>query len=87
MLDEIQAMPYFTCATMEKATGRSKQAIALAVTKLLECGVIAQTNRGKRRRVFECPDVLEEFNLVERRLASPCRDTSACGPNRPEPAR
>lgn len=87
MLDEMQAMPYFTCETMEKAIGRSKQAVALAVTKLLECGVIAQTNKGKRRRVFECPDILEEFNLVERRLASPARDTSSCRPNRPVPAR
>lgn len=87
MLDKIQAMPYFTCETMEQATGRSKQAVALAVTRLLECGVIAQTNKGKRRRVFECPDVLEEFNLVERRLASPVRDTAFEAPNRPVPER
>lgn len=87
LLDEIQAMPYFTCETMERATGRSKQAIALAVTRLLECGVIAQTNRGKRSRVFECPDVLEEFNLVERRLASPLRDTAISGSARPVPNR
>ena len=83
LLDEIQAMPYFTCETMERETGRSKQAIALAVTRLLECGVIAQANRGKRSRVFECPDVLEEFNLVERRLASSLRDTAISNPARP----
>lgn len=87
LLDEIQAMPYFTCETMERVTGRSKQAIALAVTRLLECGIIAQTNRGKRSRVFECPDVLEEFNLVERRLASPARDTAIGAPARPVPDR
>ncbi|MBR3316584.1 MAG: hypothetical protein IKG21_02025 [Atopobiaceae bacterium] len=44
-----------------------------------------QTNRGKRNRVFEVPDVLAEFNMVERRLASPVRDTGVELPARPLP--
>lgn len=48
-------------------------------------GIVRQTNRGKRNRVFEVPDVLAEFNMVERRLASPVRDTGVELPARPLP--
>ena len=76
MLNEMQALPVFSVETMVRATGRTKQAVGLAVSRLLEAGIIRQTNQGKRSRVFEAPDVLEEFAIVERRLASPARDTS-----------
>ena len=87
MLPAMQAMPYFSVETMTGMTGRSKQAIGVAVRRLLDAGIIRQTNRGKRSRVFEVPEVLAEFNMVERRLASPSRDTSLEGPARPVPAR
>ena len=85
MLAKMQAMPYFTTETMVAATKRSKQAVGQAVSKLLEAQIICQTSRGKRSRVFEVPDILEEFNVVERRLASPSRDTSVDLPVRPVP--
>ncbi len=85
MLAKMQAMPYFTTETMVAATKRSKQAVGQAVNKLLEAQIICQTSRGKRSRVFEVPDILEEFNVVERRLASPSRDTSVDLPVRPVP--
>ena len=70
----------------KKPSGAARQAVALAVAELLECGVVAQNEQGKApegcsRRCF--PDILEEFNLVERRLASPARDTSSCRPKPP----
>ncbi len=87
MLLKIQAMPYFTIGTMVKATRRSKQAVGQAVKRLLEVQIVCQSNKGKRSRVFEVPDVLDEFNMVERRLASPSRDTSVELPVRPVPNR
>lgn len=51
----------------------------------LWAGIVRQTNRGKRNRVFEVPDVLAEFNMIERRLASPARDTGVELPVRPLP--
>lgn len=68
-------------------TKRSKQAVNAATHRLIEAGIIRQTNQGKRSRVFEAPDVLEEFSMVERRLASPSRDTSVELPARIVPYR
>ena len=87
MLDELQASPVFSVETMVRATGRSKQAVSLATNRLLETGIIRQTSQGKRSRVFEVPGVLEEFSMVERRLASPSRDTSVEPPVRRVPDR
>ena len=87
MLNEMQALPVFSVETMVRATGRTKQAVGLAVSRLLEAGIIRQTNQGKRSRVFEASDVLEEFAIVERRLASPARDTSVEPPSRRVPDR
>ena len=77
----------FTIDTMVKATRRSKQAVGQAVKRLLEVQIVCQSNKGKRSRVFEVPDVLDEFNMVERRLASPSRGTSVELPVRPVPNR
>lgn len=85
MLDEVQAMPVFSVETMVKATGRSKQAVSLATNRLVKAGIVRQTSQGKRSRVFEAPDVLEEFSMVERRLASPSRDTNVEPPVRTVP--
>ena len=85
LLGEIQAIPIFSVDTMVHATGRTKQAVGPAIERLLEAGIVRQTNQGKRSRVFEAPDALEEFALVERRLASPSRDTSIDPPARRVP--
>lgn len=80
-------MPYFTIETMVRATGRSKQAVNEAVRRLEDAGVVRQTNRGKRSRVFEATEVLAVFNMVEARLASPLRDTAVAAPARAVPNR
>ena len=87
ILDELPATPIFSVETMVRSTGRSKQAINLATNRLLEVGIIRQTSQGKRSRVFEAPSVLEEFSMVERRLASPSRDTNIDPPARRVPDR
>lgn len=80
-------MPIFSVNTLVSATGRTKQTVAPAVKRLVDAGIAVQTNRGKRNRVYEVPEVLEEFNMVERRLASPARDTLQEPPARPVPSR
>jgi hypothetical protein len=87
IIDELPATPIFSVETMVRSTGRSKQAINLATNRLLEVGIIRQTSQGKRSRVFEAPSVLEEFSMVERRLASPSRDTNIDPPARRVPDR
>ena len=42
---------------------------------------------GRRNRVFEVPEVIREYTLLERKLASPVGDTSVEPPLRPVPER
>lgn len=86
LLDEIQATPYFTVQTMVNATGRAFSSVNDAVAILVEAGIAEETTQGKRNRVFRVPDVIEEFEIVERRMASPARDTNLIPPVRSTPA-
>ena len=87
LLERIQGMPIFTVETMVRETGLTKQAVSPAVSRLAESGIVRQTSKGKRDRVYETPEVLELFRVVERRLASPARNTSIELPVRPVPYR
>lgn len=83
LLVEVQNAPVFSVESLVAATGRSTSSVGAAVNRLQEAGIIALTTRGKRNRVFEAPEVLEEFGIIERRLASPVRDTRVAKPVRP----
>ena len=87
MLFAIQELPYFSVNTMVRAGIGSKQSVSKALERLIEAQIVCQTNRGKRDRIFEAPEVLEQFAIIERRLASPARDTNAAPPVRPVPYR
>ena len=87
MLVEIQELPYFSVNTMVRAGVGSKQSVGKALERLIAAHIVFQTNRGKRDRIFEAPEVLEQFAIIERRLASPARDTHAVPPVRPVPYR
>lgn len=86
LLDAIQAMPYFTVRSMVNATGRTYNAVNGAISALVAAGIVEETTKGKRNRVFRAPQVIEEFEIVERRLASLARDTLVAKPGRPVPA-
>lgn len=54
------------------------------MTRLAEAGVLVGVNVGRRNRAFEAPELIEAFNALERRLASPAPDTDT---RRARPAR
>lgn len=81
----IQELPYFSVNTMVREGVGSKQSVGKTLERLLRAQIVCQTNRGKRDRIFETPEVLEQFAIIERRLASPARDTNAAPPVRPVP--
>ena len=87
MIYEIQGSPVFTVSSMVNATGKTFPAVNGAVTALLDAGIIEETSRGKRNRVFEAPEVISYFNLLERRLASRAGDTRTSKPERHVPFR
>lgn len=85
LLDEMVGMPVFTIGMVSNSTGRAFSAVSAAVTRCIEAGIVKPMGSQKRNRAFEVPDVINEFNIFERRLASPLGDTKAAGPVRPVP--
>ena len=85
MLDEMIGTPLFTVASMADSIKRSVPAVSNAVNVLEEAGVIREVSNKTRNRVFEAPDVIDQFNIFERRLASPVGDTKMAKPVRPVP--
>lgn len=86
-MDAIVALPIFTVKTLAAHCGRSVAAVNDFVTTLEAAGCIKEAKQGKRNRVFEAPDVINEFNILERKLASPAGNIQAAAPARPVPKR
>ncbi len=87
MLFEVQGSPVFSISSMARLTGRSFPAVNGAVSALLDAGIAKETSKGKRNRVFEVPEVIGYFNLLERRLASRAGSTKVSKPARRVPFR
>jgi Fic family protein len=85
-----QVLPGAPVVTAQSATGlldRSFKAANDAIARLVEADILRQVNVGRRNRAFEAPEVIEAFTALERRLASPRRDTMVSAPARPVPRR
>ncbi|MGI6216810.1 MAG: Fic family protein [Coriobacteriales bacterium] len=85
LLGEMTGMPVFTIDTASKAIGRSFSSTSDAIERCVEKGIVKQIGNNRRYRSFEAPEVIDEFNIFERRLASPAGDTRAAKPARPVP--
>ena len=86
----IRALPGAPIITVNGAAeliGRTFQATNLAITRLVSAGILAQVNVGRRNRAFEAPDLIRNFTELERRLASPTRDTKWSKPTLRVPPR
>jgi Fic family protein len=87
LLAALPGAPVLTVQTASALIGRSVQATNLAVGRLVETGVLKQTTVGRRNRVLEAPELIDAFNDLERRLASPEGSTFGSAPSRPVPSR
>lgn len=85
LLNEMVGMPVFTIGSACEATDRTFAAMSPAVMRCVDAGIVKPIGSQKRNRAFEVPDVIDAFNLFERRLASPVGDTSIQKPMRPVP--
>lgn len=85
VMDAIVAMPIFTVKTLADNCGKSVASVNNFVLILEEAGCIKASGQAKRNRVFEAAAVIDEFNKLERKLASPVGDTSSQLPVRPVP--
>ena len=66
---------------------RSQQAANQALARLVEARILREVTDGRRNRVYEAPELIDAFTLLERRFASPAADTRIEPPSRPVPSR
>lgn len=85
LMPELVGMPLFTIKMAAELTGRTISAVTSAVDRCLESGIVVLMKDQKRNRAFEVPDVINEFNIFERRLASPAGNTLVAKPARAVP--
>ncbi|NTU88585.1 MAG: Fic family protein [Actinobacteria bacterium] len=85
LIDEMVGIPVFTVKSAAEATERAISAVTPAIERCIEAGIVKPIGNQKRNRAFEVPEVIREFNIFERRLASPTGDTSTAKPVRPVP--
>jgi Fic family protein len=87
LLGILPGMPVTTVGTAASTIGRSYQATNTAVGQLERARILRPVRVGRRNRAFEAAELIDAFNDLERRLASPQGDTSAAPPARPVPRR
>lgn len=76
MLGVLPGLPILTRATGAAHIGLTPRRTGVAISTLLDAGILVQRNLGRERyRVFEVPEVLDLFTSLERRLASPDGNT------------
>ena len=85
LMDELIGMPVFTVSAICESSGRAFSAVSAAVERCVEAGIVKPLGNQKRNRVFEVPSVINEFNIFERKLASPVSNTSVAKPACPVP--
>lgn len=82
LLDELVGMPVFTIKSAGETIGRSVNAVAPAIERCVDAGIVKTISGKKRNKAYEVPDAITEFNLLERKLASPLGDTKLAKPVR-----
>ena len=78
-------MPLFTVGAASEGTARAFSAVTAAVERCVEAGVVRPVKAQGRNRVFEVPEVIDEFSMFERKLASPVGDAGIEKPSRVVP--
>jgi len=87
LIEALPAAPVLTLAAAAQLIDRSQQATNQGLARLVEAGVLREITDGRRNRVYEAPELIDAFTLLERRFASPAADTRIEPPSRPVPSR
>jgi Fic family protein len=87
LLQKLVGAPVLTVKSASVLTGKTLVANNIAITRLVEAGILHQVSVGARNRAFEAPEIIDAFSDLERQLASPEGDTRKSKPTRHVPAR
>lgn len=77
MIPELVGLPVFRIPQMAERIGMSDEAVRVAVTRLVDAGVLRSVTIGRRNRVFETVDLFAALDDFERDLAPPGRSPRA----------
>ena len=87
LLEVLPALPVLSVKTAAEALGRTFSAASRAIESLVAANVLTLGKAAQRNRVYEARELIDAFTTLERRLASPARNTLIAPPVRPVPAR
>src|SRR3954453_10976572 len=87
LIEALPAAPVLTLAAAARLIDRSQQAANQGLARLVEARVLRELTDARRNRVYEAPELIDAFTLLERRFASPAADTRIEPPSRPVPSR
>jgi Fic family protein len=85
LLRSLPGAPVVTVDSAATLIGRSFKPAANAIQRLVDAGILRQITVGRRNRVFEAPEVIAAFTVLESQLASPGGDTRSSRPVRAVP--
>ncbi|RDB55020.1 Fic family protein [Senegalimassilia anaerobia] len=63
-------MPVFSISSLAAEVDASFSTVARIVELFLECGIVVQATKGRRNRIFECPEALALPDWAERTFLS-----------------
>jgi len=87
LLRRLPGAPILTLASAQALLGRTFKPTHDAIERLVEADVLREVNIDRRSSVFESPEIIEAFTMLERQLASPDGDTRNSPPVRRVPFR
>lgn len=87
LLKDLPGLPVFTIGSAAETINMPFNSVSDAINRCAQAGIVKQINSYKRNMIFEVPEVLKEFNIFERRLASPSGNTSTDKPSRKVPSK
>lgn len=87
LIQLLAGMPVVSVESAALATGKSIEAMRQAVAAFSDADILSQTSKGKRNRIFEATEVIDEFTRYERSLATISGDTRFEKPKRAVPCR
>ena len=87
LVEVLPGSPVVSVLSAARLTGRSTQAVRLALKQLEEMGILVQNAKNRKSNIYVAQEALDAFTAYERALATPGGDTSSARPARPVPQR
>ena len=76
LIDLLPGTPVISIRTAQELTGKSYPAARLAVLALEEAGILHQNAKNRKSGIYVAEDIMREFNIYERALATISGDTA-----------